>query len=63
MVTVLGVLPQDYTEVIKALGDGRLEPAPMITSKITMDRVVEDGFTPLMEEKNKHVKILIDCQA
>jgi hypothetical protein len=32
----------------------------MITNKIRIDRLVEDGFTPLVEEKDKHVKILVD---
>lgn len=32
----------------------------MITSKIRMDEVVENGFKPLIFEKDKHVKILVD---
>jgi hypothetical protein len=32
----------------------------MITSKIKIDRLVEDGFTLLVEEKDTHVKILVD---
>jgi len=35
----------------------------MITSKIKIDRVVEDGFMPLIHEKDKHVKILVDLKA
>jgi len=38
----------DYEGVIKALSEGRMEPEKMITSKIHIDRVVEDGFTPLI---------------
>ena len=59
---MLGVLPRDYTEFIKALGDSQLKQETMITSKIKRDLIFEDGFTPLIEEKNKHVKILVDCQ-
>ncbi|RMD41921.1 hypothetical protein DV735_g3229, partial [Chaetothyriales sp. CBS 134920] len=57
---VLSYLPQDFEGVIEALAEGRLKPAGMITSKIAVDRVVEDGFTPLINEKDKHVKILVD---
>jgi threonine dehydrogenase-like Zn-dependent dehydrogenase len=60
---VLGYLQKDFAGVIKALGDGSLKPAGMITSKIHIDRVAEDGFRALIEEKDKHVKILVDCRA
>lgn len=60
---VLGYLKQDFAGVIKALGDGSLKPEPMITSTIKIDRVVEDGYRALIEEKDKHVKILVDCRA
>jgi hypothetical protein len=39
-------LQKDYAAVIKALGEGKLKPVKMITSKIRVDRVVEDGYTP-----------------
>ena len=45
---MLGYLRKDYQGVIKALGDGSMHPDKMITSKIHIDRVVEDGFTPLI---------------
>lgn len=32
----------------------------MITSKIRMDEVAEKGFRALINEKDKHVKILVD---
>lgn len=57
---VLGYQRKDYEGVIKALGDGLIKPEKMITAKIAIDRVVEDGFTPLIEEKEKNVKILVD---
>jgi len=59
---VLGYLGQDFQGVIKALGDGSLRPRKMITSKIRIDRVYEDGFKALMEEKDNHVKILVDLK-
>jgi hypothetical protein len=49
--------------VIEALRSGALKPEKMITSKIRIDRIAEDGFKPLIEEKDKHVKILVDLKA
>ena len=39
---------------------GRLKPEQMITGKIRMDEVEEKGFKALVEDKENHVKILID---
>lgn len=41
---VLGYLQKDFAGVIKALEEGKLKPVKMITSKIKIDRVVEDGY-------------------
>lgn len=49
--------------MIKALGEGKIKPSPMITSRIRMDRLVEDGYWALIKEKDKHVKILVDVKA
>lgn len=35
----------------------------MITSKIRMEEIVEKGFEALVNERDKHVKILIDISA
>lgn len=51
---------QDYQQVIDAISSGKLKPQNMITSKIAIDRVAEDGYRALIEEKDKHVKILVD---
>ncbi|RMY73411.1 hypothetical protein D0863_03890 [Hortaea werneckii] len=60
---VLGYQRKDFRGVIDALGDGRIQPRQMITSKIRMDRLVEDGYWALIKEKDKHVKILVDMKA
>lgn len=39
---------------------GKIEPRKMITSKIKMDNLVDDGFMPLIHNKDKHVKILVE---
>ncbi|KAJ2987866.1 hypothetical protein NUW58_g4273 [Xylaria curta] len=53
----------DFGSVIDALRDGRLRPEPMITRKIPLNRVVEDGFDALINEKDKHIKIMVDLSA
>lgn len=45
---MLGYQGKDYQGVIKALSEGSMQPEKMITSKIHMDRVVEDGYMPLI---------------
>ncbi|KAI1191946.1 hypothetical protein F5B17DRAFT_380189 [Nemania serpens] len=59
----LAYIEADFQQVINALCEGRLRPESMITSKISIDRVVEDGFDALVNEKDKHVKILVDLSA
>ncbi|KAI1329880.1 GroES-like protein [Xylariaceae sp. FL0255] len=53
----------DYKQVIEALQDERMKPAAMITGKIAMERIVEDGLETLINERDKHVKILVDLTA
>ena len=45
---VLGYQGKDYQGVINALSEGSMQPEKMITSKIHIDRVVEDGYIPLI---------------
>ncbi|KXL45252.1 MAG: hypothetical protein FE78DRAFT_148583, partial [Acidomyces sp. 'richmondensis'] len=60
---VLGYQKKDFQGVIEALGDGRIKPARMITSRIKMDQLVDKGYWALIREKDKHVKILVDVKA
>jgi len=62
-VGVLGYQKHDFEAVIEALADGRLKPQKMITSKISMEDVVEKGIWALVREKDKHVKILVDVKS
>jgi len=36
-----------------------MKPGDMITSKISLENVVEDGIKDLIANKEKHVKILV----
>ena len=40
-----------------------MKPEGMITKTIRMDQIVEEGFSTLIEDKENHVKILIDVGA
>lgn len=59
----LGYQAKDFEGVIDALAKDKLKPAAMITSKIPMDKLVKEGYKPLIEEKDQHVKILVDVKA
>lgn len=39
---------------------GKIQPGSMVTSKIRMDQVAEKGFKALIEERDLHVKILVE---
>ena len=50
----------DVQEVINALSDGRLDLAhKMVTKRIGMDEVKEEGFLTLINDKENQVKILV----
>ncbi|ODQ66095.1 GroES-like protein [Nadsonia fulvescens var. elongata DSM 6958] len=52
---------EDFEEVIEALGDGRLDKTKirnMITGKVHLNDVIEGGFDQLINNKDKHIKIL-----
>ncbi|KAI9720723.1 MAG: hypothetical protein M1828_005603 [Chrysothrix sp. TS-e1954] len=57
---VLGYLKKDFEYVVGALKEGRLEPAGMVTKKIGLGELVEEGFRSLVEEKDGQVKILVE---
>lgn len=58
----MGLTGQDMAEVIAAFSNGSMSMAKartMITSKIHLDDAVEEGFHQLLNNKDKHIKILI----
>lgn len=50
----------DFEEVIEAISTGKIKPVDMITKKVAMDKVADEGFKTLIEDKDSHVKILVD---
>jgi threonine dehydrogenase-like Zn-dependent dehydrogenase len=59
-VAVLGYLKRDFEYVLKALGEEGMQPSEMITKIIPMKDVVEGGFRELINNKESHVKILLE---
>lgn len=50
----------DFEEVIKLIGDGVLDTTGLITKKIALEDIVEQGFGTLTgPDKKKHVKVLV----
>ena len=52
----------DYQAVIDAISSGRMKPEGMITKKIRLDEVVEQGFAALIHDKENQVKILVESK-
>lgn len=42
---------------------GEIKPESMITKKIRLDDLVEEGVKTLIHDKDNHVKILVDMSA
>ncbi|KAJ5751676.1 hypothetical protein N7520_008593 [Penicillium odoratum] len=54
---------QAFVDVIQALASGELDPKRMITSKIEIDDVVDQGLEALIRDKEHHCKVLINVGA
>jgi (R,R)-butanediol dehydrogenase/meso-butanediol dehydrogenase/diacetyl reductase len=50
---------EDFEDVLEALATGKLAADDMITSVVPLEKVVQGGFLELINNKAKHVKILI----
>jgi (R,R)-butanediol dehydrogenase/meso-butanediol dehydrogenase/diacetyl reductase len=48
-----------FDEAIAMMADGRFNGAPLITGRINLDRILDEGFRALIEHKEEHVKILV----
>lgn len=51
---------RDYRTVIRLLGDGRIDPEPLVTGRIDLDDIVAGGFQQLTDRTSGHVKILVE---
>lgn len=49
----------EFPSVLSYLKDGRMQAKPLITDKIELDDIVEQGFKELINSKERHIKILV----
>ena len=52
----------DFPRAISLVADGRVDADAFITDKIALRDIVEEGFQKLMDEPDKHVRIIVDAQ-
>lgn len=50
---------EEYGMVIDMLADGRLDPEPLITDRIQLEDIVENGFERLLDADSDQVKIMV----
>jgi 2-desacetyl-2-hydroxyethyl bacteriochlorophyllide A dehydrogenase len=60
---VLGYQKKDFEAVIEHLRNGSIKPERMITKKIKLENLVEDGVKTLIRDKDNQVKVLVDIGA
>lgn len=49
----------DFKQVLDAISSGRISPERLITKRINLDEVVEEGFNALIKDKDNQVKIMV----
>ncbi len=62
---VIGCLAyvDDFPRAIALAADGRVDAPAFITDKIRLRDIVDDGFQKLIDEPERHVRIIVDAQA
>jgi (R,R)-butanediol dehydrogenase/meso-butanediol dehydrogenase/diacetyl reductase len=50
---------EEYGMVVDMLADGRLDPEPLVTNRIGLDSIVEEGFESLLDPESDEVKVLV----
>ncbi len=53
------VYDEDYAAAIRLLGDGRIQATPVISHRISLDQVVEEGFERLAASRADAIKIIV----
>ncbi len=59
IVGTIAYTPQDFSDTITMLKDGSIATEGIVTQRIPLADVVDDGFRELMDHKDRHVKILV----
>lgn len=50
---------QEFPATIALMNDGRLDPKALITKKISLDGLIEEGYEELVHNKDEQVKVLV----
>ncbi|MEZ4677642.1 MAG: zinc-binding dehydrogenase [Caldilineaceae bacterium] len=53
------VYDEDYATAVRWLGDGRIHAEPMISVRIPLERLVEDGLQRLAQRATETLKVII----
>nr|MBF6615124.1 zinc-binding dehydrogenase [Candidimonas sp.] len=49
----------EFADVIALIDDGRIDVTPLITGRIGLDNILEQGFEELANHKDRNVKIIV----
>lgn len=52
----------DYLPAIELLRERKVEIEPLITDRVPLEYAVDQGFAPLVDDPDRHLKVLIDCR-
>lgn len=62
LIGTLAYTLSDFQGVAALLANGRLKAEPLITGRIGLEEIVEKGFLELLNNKDAHIKILVQPQ-
>ena len=62
-IELIGILNNggEFPQAIQMLADGRVDPTPMISNRISLEDVVEKGFKECIANKRGNVKVIVNC--
>jgi (R,R)-butanediol dehydrogenase/meso-butanediol dehydrogenase/diacetyl reductase len=55
----IGYFDGEFEAVIDLLATGQLDPSPLITHRLELERIVDDGFEQLIRDRDACVKVLV----
>jgi threonine dehydrogenase-like Zn-dependent dehydrogenase len=51
----------EFPQAIQMTADGRVDPGPMISNRISLEEVVKKGFEECALNKRANVKVIVNC--
>ena len=55
----IGYFEGEFDAVIELMASGRLDPSPLISRRLGLDRIVGDGFDSLVRDRDSSIKVLV----